>query len=122
MASEKLVCILATAISSATLNFKKFPYIHEASDHSSEALLNRLDDTNISQTWPGLSGINEPKTPRKPVEKQTTSFVTPADISPVPIIEQKIQLVEDVKVVLLFYQVHHIETNDKRKLLRQEDI
>ncbi|KAJ4434735.1 hypothetical protein ANN_23303 [Periplaneta americana] len=35
------------------------------------------------------SGINEPKTPPKPVEKQTTPFVTPVDISPVPTIQQK---------------------------------
>ncbi|KAJ4438271.1 hypothetical protein ANN_14210 [Periplaneta americana] len=35
---------------------------HEASDHSSEALPNRLDDANTSQPRPGSSSINGPKT------------------------------------------------------------
>ncbi|KAJ4435306.1 hypothetical protein ANN_17916 [Periplaneta americana] len=65
------------------------PNNHEASDHSPEALPNRLHDANTSQPRPGPSGINEPKTPPKPVEKQTTPFVTPVDISPVPTIQQK---------------------------------
>ncbi|KAJ4433907.1 hypothetical protein ANN_16220 [Periplaneta americana] len=40
------------------------PSTHEASDHSSEPLPNRLDDANTSQPRPGSSSINEPKTPQ----------------------------------------------------------
>ncbi|KAJ4432747.1 hypothetical protein ANN_21385 [Periplaneta americana] len=40
------------------------PNTHEASDHSSEPLPNRLDDANTSQPRPGSSSINEPKTPQ----------------------------------------------------------
>ncbi|KAJ4449107.1 hypothetical protein ANN_00502 [Periplaneta americana] len=40
------------------------PNTHEASDHSSEALPNRLDDANTSQPRPGSSSINGPKTPQ----------------------------------------------------------
>ncbi|KAJ4427571.1 hypothetical protein ANN_25219 [Periplaneta americana] len=40
------------------------PNTHESSDHSSEALPNRLDDANTSQPRPGSISINEPKTPQ----------------------------------------------------------
>ncbi|KAJ4425753.1 hypothetical protein ANN_27376, partial [Periplaneta americana] len=40
------------------------PNTHVSSDHSSEALPNRLDDANTSQPRPGSSSINELKTPQ----------------------------------------------------------
>ncbi|KAJ4449570.1 hypothetical protein ANN_00972 [Periplaneta americana] len=89
--TQNQVCMLfreafnkAATVAVATNGLQK-----NCEDHSSEALTNRLDDSNTSQTRPGPSGINEPKTPPKPVQRQTTSFVTPGGISPVPTIQQK---------------------------------
>ncbi|KAJ4450217.1 hypothetical protein ANN_01624 [Periplaneta americana] len=80
------------------------PNTHEASDHSSEALPNRLDDANTSQPRPGSSSINGQKL-HKISRVANSIFVTPADISPIPKItyNKKVQLIEDVKVVLLLY-------------------